>query len=173
MPVSITVESASVARARKRKRTAITLLVVAAILAGSFYYAASYWNRPARTNATCTPTLNPTGPVSPRQVTLNVYNATNRSGLAASVSRLAKERGFVLGTVANDPAKKQIKGPAEVRFGPAGERAAPLVQALVAGAVPVKDTRADASVDLVLGDAYTQLAPAPTNSTQPATDDGC
>ena len=33
--MSITVESASVARARRRKRTAITLLVVIAMLAGA------------------------------------------------------------------------------------------------------------------------------------------
>ena len=172
--MSITVESASVARARRRKRTAITLLVVAVILGGAFYYAASYWTKPAKSTAACTPTLNPTGPFSPHQVTVNVYNATSRSGLAAAVGKQLKDRGFVLGTVANDPAKKQIKGAAEVRFGPAGQRAAPLVQALVAGAVPVLDTRADASVDLVLGDAYAQLVAATAGPTDASSDgSGC
>lgn len=171
--MSITVESASVARARRRKRTAITLLLVAAILAGTFYYASSYWNKPAgRSTATCTPTIDPSGPISPRQVTVNVYNATNRTGLAASVGKLVKDRGFILGTVGNDSSKKQIKGPAEVRFGPAGERASALVVALVTGAVAVKDTRADASVDLVLGEGYSALvtptAPVPTTGA-----DGC
>ncbi len=36
-----------------------------------------------------------------------------------------------------------------------------MVLALVPGSVPVKDTRADASVDLVIGDAFTEV-PTPT-----------
>lgn len=174
--MSITVESASVARARRRKRTAITLLVIIAILAGAFYYASSYWTKGA-TRATpaasCTATLDPTGPVYPSQVTVNVYNATTRTGLAASVGRLVKARGFVLGTVSNDPARKSIPGTAEVRYGPAGERAATLVKGLVAGAVLVKDTRADASVDLVLGSAYKELVTATGTVILPTAPPGC
>ena len=74
--MSITVESASVARARRRKRTAITLLVVIAMLAGAFYYASSYWSKGSTKAAApaCTITAGPSGPVYPSQVTVNVYN---------------------------------------------------------------------------------------------------
>ncbi len=174
--MSITVESASVARARRRKRTAITLVVVIGILAAAFYYASSYWSKGATRAAsapTCTITPGPSGPVFPSQVTVNVYNATSRTGLAASVGRIVTARGFVLGTVANDPAKKSIPGTAEVRYGAAGERAAKLVQTLVAGATLVKDTRADASVDLVLGSGYKELVTATGTASLPTAPPGC
>lgn len=174
--MSITVESASVARARRRKRTAITLLVVIGVLAAAFYYASSYWTKgPAKASggASCTITADPTGPVYPSQVTVNVYNATSRSGLAASVGRLVSARGFVLGTVANDPLRRSIPGSAEIRHGTAGERAAKLVQTLVTGATLVKDTRADASVDLVLGTAYKDLVTATGTASLPTAPPGC
>jgi hypothetical protein len=176
MPVSITVESASVARARRRKRTAITLLVVIGLLAAAFYYASSYWTRgPSRASggSACTVTADPSGPVYPTQVTVNVFNATSRTGLAASVGRLVSARGFVLGTVSNDPLRKSIPGTAEVRYGPAGERAAKLVQSLVPGATLLKDTRADASVDLVLGTAYKDLVTATGTASLPTAPPGC
>ena len=66
-----------------------------------------------------------------------------------------------MGSPANDPAKRTIQQSAEVRFGPAGERAAQLVLAQVPGAVPVPDqARTDATVDLVIGEGFQSLAPA-------------
>ncbi len=173
--MSITVESASVARARRRKRTAITLLIVIAVLAGAFYYASTYFAKgpnKAAASPSCTVTLSPTGPVYPSQVTVNVYNATTRSGLAGTVGKTVKGRGFVVGTVANDPLKKSVPGTAEVRYGAAGERAAKLVQTLVAGATLVKDARADASVDLVLGTAYKEIV-TPTGTATATAPPGC
>lgn len=161
--MSYTVESESYGRVRRRRRTAITLSVLILILAGTWYYASSYWNSPRSSSASapiCTPSG--TGQVAPSQVTVNVYNATKRSGLAASVAKTLRERGFKVASVANDPAKRQITQPAEVRYGPAGERAAQLMLSTVSGAVAKSDTRADASVDLVLGDTFQTLAPAPT-----------
>lgn len=150
------------------RRTAITLLIVLVLLGGAFYYAYSYWQRPAQTatGPTCPTATTGTAMPVPGEVTVNVYNATKRSGLAGSVSKLVSQRGFKIGSVANDPAKKTITGTAEVRYGPAGEKGASLVAKLVTGAVPVKDAKREgASVDLVLGDGYTDLAPAPTGST--------
>ncbi|MGV1029715.1 MAG: LytR C-terminal domain-containing protein [Dermatophilaceae bacterium] len=171
--MSFVVDSESSARARRRRRTAIVLVVVALVLAGAFYYAASYWNAAPTPSAaaTCTPSAG-SSPV-PSQVTVNVYNATKRQGLAGSTAKLVKERGFVVGTVQNDPAKKTIAQSAEVRYGPNGEASAQLVLALVAGSVPVKDTRADGSVDLVIGEKFTALAeptapvPAPAGTGAP------
>ena len=173
--MSFTVESESVARSRRNRRAAITVAVIVALLFGVFYFAASYWNTPPTKStpaaaASCTPSA---GAIKPSQITVNVYNATSRTGLAASVGRSVKARGFVLGTVANDTSKKQITGTAEIRFGSAGERAAALVQTLVAGSTLVKDTRADASVDLVLGAGYKELATATGTATMATAPPGC
>ena len=75
--------------------------------------------------------------------------------------------------MSNDPAKKQIPGTAEVRYGSAGERAAALVKTLVAGATLVKDTRADASVDLVLGSGYKEMATSTGTATLATAPPGC
>lgn len=159
------------------RRTAITLLVVIVLLGGAFYYAYSYWQRPttASPSPTCPTSTTAAAMPAPSEVTVNVYNATKRTGLAGAVSKLVSQRGFKVGSVANDPAKKAIAGTAEVRFGPAGEQGASLVAQLVTGAIPVKDpNRQDATVDLVLGDGYKDLAPAPTASTtSPPAASGC
>jgi hypothetical protein len=169
--VSHVVESAASRRHRRNRRTAIVLIVVAAALAAAFYYAASYLNRPRTPAATDCPTTDITAgapaALSPGQVTVNVYNATNRAGLAADTAKNVKARGFVVAAVANDPAKKKIDGVGEVRFGPNGKPGAELVVALLDGVTPLQDTRADASVDLVLGNGFKALNPAPTTTSAP------
>ena len=170
--MSYVVESEAQTQARRRRRTAITLAVVAIVLAGAFYYAQSYWNRSVKaptSAASCTPTPGAGGQVAPGQITVNVLNATKRSGLAGATAKLVKERGVVVGRVENDPLKRSIAQPAEVRYGPAGEASAQVVLSLVAGAVPLKDTRADASVDLVLGDGFTAFAQPTAPVPAPAT----
>ena len=94
----------------------------------------------------------------PRTITVNVYNATTRSGLALTTSLQLGSRGFKIGKVANDPAKKIIAASAEIRYGPSGLVEAKVVAAQVIGAVMVPDHRKDATVDLVLGDGYVALA---------------
>ncbi len=182
--MSYVVESASSRRARRRRRTAITLLVVVAMLAAAFYVASSYFRRPNATagasgcpTATATVTAKaktPAKPVtkapSPSQVTVNVYNATSRSGLAGDTAKTVKARGFLVGAVANDPLKKSIAGTGELRYGKGGGAAAAVAKTLLPSAKAVVDSRADASVDLVLGDTYKALAAAPAGTT---TTPGC
>ncbi|MEP6651550.1 MAG: LytR C-terminal domain-containing protein [Lapillicoccus sp.] len=166
--MSHVVESAASRKHRRNRRTAIILVVLAAVLAGAFYYAASYFNRPSTPAASGCPTGDftagaaATPTLAAGQVTVNVYNATNRAGLAASTAKDVKGRGFVVGQVSNDPSKKKIEAPAEVRFGPNGKAGAELVVKLVEGSTPTQDTRADASVDLVIGNGFKALAAAPT-----------
>ena len=160
-------ESASSQRHRRNRRTAIILVVLVALLAGAFYYAASYFNRPSNPAASGCPTSDFTagaGPVAitPAQITVNIYNATNRAGLAASTAKDIKARGFVIGQVTNDPLKKKIDGVGELRFGPNGKPGANVSVHLLEGVVPLQDTRAEASVDLVLGNGFKALSPAPT-----------
>ncbi len=160
----VTVQSAAYLRTRRKRRTAITLIVLIVVLAGVYFYASSYWNRPAGSSAaksTCTPTIPADGSVAAGDFELQVFNSTSRNGLAASTAKELKARGYNVVTIANDPAKSDIAEAAEVRFGPRGERAAQAVLALVPGSVPVKDeARTGTRVDLVLGDAFSTLAPA-------------
>ena len=102
----------------------------------------------------------PTPPPAPppaRAVTVNVYNATERQGLAASVAEELRKRGFTVEAVANDPLKRKVGGLGELRHGPQGGPAATAVQMQVGPTPMARDRRADRSVDLVLGPAYQRL----------------
>lgn len=87
----------------------------------------------------------------PGTVSINVYNATTRSGLARRTATTMTGRGFTVGKVANDPLGKTVTGVAELRHGPTGAQNAALLAYYFPGATLVTDTRADASVDVVLG----------------------
>jgi hypothetical protein len=165
---------------RRHLRTAITMLVLAAFVAFSGWYA---WNtitepQPSSADATTAPTCIPGVPTDapvPADIRLNVYNATDRNGLASSTAREMRERGFAILDVANDPLGKSVTGTAEVRAGADSEAAAGVVVAQVSGAVFVADNRTDGTVDLVVGEAFKALAPAgarPTPAASGATDQG-
>jgi hypothetical protein len=137
---------------------------VALMLFFAFWYAYSYYRSTGEPTATptstCTPTATSAAP-APGKITVNVYNATQRDGLAARTASEVRKRGFKVSTVSNDPLAKQVPGPAEVRFGKTGAAAAKVVLALVKGAKSVQDARVDGSVDLVLGEKFSALAAAP------------
>jgi len=168
--VSHVVESAASRRHRRNRRTAIILVVLVVVLAGAFYYAASYFNRPSSpaVSSDC-PTSDFTAgapaALTAGQVTVNVYNATNRAGLAAATAKDVKARGFVVGQVANDPLKKTLQGAGELRYGPNGQAGAALVSPMIPGVNFILDTRADATVDFVIGTAFTTLGAAGTATT--------
>lgn len=92
------------------------------------------------------------------QITLNVYNSTDRHGLAASTANVLKQRGFAIGKVTNDPLKANVTVAAQIRGGSVGSSAMRVVAAEVAGSVLQSDTRTDGTVDLVLGTGFTALA---------------
>jgi hypothetical protein len=161
--VSYIVESgASTERRTRRRRALITLGVVALMLFLAFWYAYSYYEAASvpKAGPTATCTTQAVAP-TPGTTTVNVYNATQRNGLAAATATQVRKRGFKVSTVSNDPLQKRVAGPAEVRFGRAGAGRGALVLALVKGAKVVHDARTDGSVDLVLGDKFSALAPAP------------
>jgi hypothetical protein len=180
--MSYVVESGSSrARRARRRRALTTLAVVALMLFFAFWYAYSYYrdsnNPKAAPTTTCTTTAaaKPTGKATartPAQVTVNVYNATERNGLAAKTATEIRKRGYKVSTVSNDPLQRTVTIPAEVRYGTSGTASAKLVLTLVKGAKAVRDSRADASVDLVLGDKFTALTPAP-KTTPAATTPRC
>ncbi|WP_406284909.1 LytR C-terminal domain-containing protein [Embleya sp. NBC_00896] len=94
----------------------------------------------------------------PATITLNVYNATKRTGLAKTVADALKARGFTIGKVANDPLNQPIAATAEIRHGFPGSTPSKVVAAQVAGSTNKEDQRTDSTVDLVIGDAWTDLA---------------
>lgn len=96
----------------------------------------------------------------PAAVTVNVYNATGKAGLAAHTAEELKKRGFAVGKVGNAPSAldKKVPGTAQVFSGPGGLGAATLLVSQVGAATSTEDARADATVDLVIGDAFTALA---------------
>lgn len=161
--MSYVVESgASRTRRARRRRALITLGVVALMLFFAFWYAYSYYRDSNHAKASPGPSCTATSTaLVPSMVTVNVYNATDRVGLAAKTAADVRKRGFKVSTVANDPLQKDVAISAEVRFGPTGAASGRLVMALVKGSRAVKDSRTDSSVDLVLGAKFTALAPAP------------
>jgi LytR cell envelope-related transcriptional attenuator len=111
---------------------------------------------PSSCSASPTPSL--TVVPAPGAVTVNVLNSTTKTGLAAQVTALLVTAGFKTGTPSNDEtARAPVTGIAEIRYGPSGAGAARLLLFYVPGAVLVKDTRTDSSVDLALGAKYTAV----------------
>lgn len=94
---------------------------------------------------------------APSEINVNVLNGSHRVGMAGITSDVLAERGFKIGKVGNfDPYK--VETVAEVHFGPAGRDAALVVAAYVPGATLVPDSRTDASVDLVVGQLFKDVA---------------
>jgi hypothetical protein len=149
---------------RRHMRTAVTMAVLAGLV---FVAGVSAWNSVTgpgdddvvATAPTCMPTA-PTDAPPPAEIPLNVYNATDRNGLASSTAGEMRKRGFAILDVANDPTGSEVAVTAEVRASPDTQAAATLVMAQVPGAVFVPDNRSDGTIDLVLGAAFEALAPA-------------
>ncbi|MEV6737233.1 LytR C-terminal domain-containing protein [Streptomyces sp. NPDC051104] len=100
----------------------------------------------------------------PGRITVNVLNATERSGLAKETADELKKRGFHIGTVGNATQQydKKVKG-VGILLGPKASlhSALPVLATQLAGAAQRTDARTDASVDLVLGDDFKSLTAKP------------
>jgi hypothetical protein len=151
-------------RLRKRHRQQITLVLVLLLLlaTGAVGYAvySGAIGGPEEVNLAKLP---PCGPVvkapAPEKVHVNVYNATQRDGLAAKTANALALRSFAVGKYANDPKSERVTGVAIIRYGPKGSAAAKVLALHVAGAKMVNDKRKGAGVDLVLGAKYKSLKP--------------
>ncbi len=97
----------------------------------------------------------------PAKVRVNVYNATDVSGLASRTARDLKRRGFDIREVANDPVGIPIKGVARIRYGPSSQLRAELLAYHVPGAELVEIKRDGPKIDLALGADFVGLAPRP------------
>ncbi|WP_258575335.1 LytR C-terminal domain-containing protein [Streptomyces shenzhenensis] len=121
-----------------------------------------------RAAASASPTAGTSATVlsKPAQITVNVYNATTRTGLAKDTADALKKRGFKIGDIGNAPAKfdQKVKGTA-ILVGPASALKTSLP--VLATQVTAADQRTEAgrkgtAVDLILGDAFKTLTPQAT-----------
>ncbi|MFE7235603.1 LytR C-terminal domain-containing protein [Streptomyces sp. NPDC002405] len=96
----------------------------------------------------------------PGQITVNVLNATPRSGLAKQTADELKKRGFRIGQVGNatEQFDKKVKG-AGLLLGPASSlnTSLPVLATQLAGAESRTDTRKGTDVDLIIGTGFKAL----------------
>lgn len=153
---------------RRRRRMPVVIAIVVGLVvlatAGWGVYHFTSDDKDAKAAACPSPTASapPSAPPEalpePKTITVNVYNATKRTGLAKTVSDALKVRGFTIGKVTNDPLNQPIAATAEIRHGFPGATPAKVVAAQVAASTDKEDQRTDGSVDLVIGDGWTDLA---------------
>ncbi|MDI3388701.1 LytR C-terminal domain-containing protein [Streptomyces sp. B-S-A8] len=97
----------------------------------------------------------------PGQITVNVLNATTRTGLAKRTADELKKRGFKIGDVANAPKEYDKKVDASaVLLGPksALESGLPVLGTQLAGAERRTDGRKGKEIDFIIGKAFKALA---------------
>jgi len=152
---------------RKPTTTFIVVVVVGLLVVIALAVLVFRAVRGGSSTATSTPGVCPqvtttpgAGLPKPASVTVNVYNATQTSGLARKTASQLRTSEFVIGDVANDPLNKTIPGVAEIRYGKKGSVNARLLAFYLPSATLVLDKRTDATVDLVLGDTFTGVLPA-------------
>ncbi|MCX4628951.1 LytR C-terminal domain-containing protein [Streptomyces sp. NBC_01443] len=101
----------------------------------------------------------------PGQITVNVYNATPRAGLAKAVADELKKRGFTVANVGNAPADfdKKVPGTGILLGSPKTDKAAfSVLGTQLEGDTQQTDAREGADIDLILGDAFKELSPKET-----------
>ncbi|KAB7848556.1 LytR C-terminal domain-containing protein [Streptomyces mobaraensis NBRC 13819 = DSM 40847] len=107
----------------------------------------------------------------PGDITVNVYNATPRSGLAKTTADELKARGFRIGKVGNAPAPydKNVEGTALLLGSPDdADGAMRVLQEQVGEATVKSDVRKGTDIDLIIGAGFKELRPAPDASRAPA-----
>ncbi|MGA4849890.1 LytR C-terminal domain-containing protein [Streptomyces sp. G5(2025)] len=97
----------------------------------------------------------------PAQITVNVFNATPRGGLAKNTADELKKRGFTIGEVGNATKQydKKVKGTG-ILLGArtAADTALPVLGTQLAGAEHRTDGRTGGEIDLILGTQFKELA---------------
>lgn len=116
---------------------------------------------PSSSTGTSTSATTDSAVPKPAQITVNVYNATPRSGLAKSTADELKKRGFKIGDVGNASAQwdKKVKGTG-VLLGPAAalDTSLPVLATQLTGAERrTEATRKGSTVDLIIGTAFKDL----------------
>jgi hypothetical protein len=95
---------------------------------------------------------------------VRVYNANGQRGQAAHIAAQLSDYGFASAPdvqVGNDPIylDQNMECSAQIRFGPNGAAAAASVQLIAPCAELIEDARPDDSVDLALGNYFSDISP--------------
>ncbi|GAA1722792.1 LytR C-terminal domain-containing protein [Streptomyces yatensis] len=96
----------------------------------------------------------------PSQITVNVYNATTRSGLAKDTAKELEKRGFKIGKVGNAPEQydKKVKTTGMLLGAPgAGDGAFNVLGTQLSGAQTKNDARDGKDIDLIIGNSFKDL----------------
>ena len=98
---------------------------------------------------------------APELTNVSVYNATDRKGLAAAVSKELQKRQFRVLSIATEHPEEPITTVVEIRYGPTGKLAARTVALQFPAKIRmIEDKRADESVDVVIGEKYKAMIAA-------------
>ncbi|WP_431774291.1 LytR C-terminal domain-containing protein [Streptomyces cucumeris] len=99
-------------------------------------------------------------PPKPADITVNVYNATKRSGLAKDTADELKKRGFKIGKVGNAPSEydKKVKSPGMLLGAPGATKGAfTVLGTQLTGTETKNDARKGKDVDLIIGSGFKDL----------------
>jgi LytR cell envelope-related transcriptional attenuator len=140
------------------------MIAALSLLAGGVWW--QVLHRPtASTTSSCgqqNQNVKAVGPALPsaKSVSVRVYNATNRTGLARAVASQLRKRGFGIMRTGNDPLgnDRQVEGVGELRYGQAGIGPATLVSLQFPGIQLAEDSRTSRSVDIAIGPDFRRLA---------------
>ncbi|MGW2563120.1 LytR C-terminal domain-containing protein [Streptomyces sp. NPDC001514] len=165
-------------RPRRRRRIVLAVVAAAAVLGlggwGTLQLIDVFTGGGKKTTAksgqaACRPRVTVSAaplPPKPAQITVNVYNATPRSGLAKATADELRKRGFAIGKVGNAPVEydKKVPGTA-ILLGasPAHEGSFRVLATQLAGTQLRTDARKTADVDLILGTAFKALTAKPAS----------
>ncbi|MEP7162048.1 MAG: LytR C-terminal domain-containing protein [Dermatophilaceae bacterium] len=156
---------------RQRRRSIAILVSLGGFLVVAFLVAFAVvqgWiptSSPGSSEAVSSPTSSCSTAQLPAvsSITVNVYNGTDRAGLAGITARTLREQGFVVAQVGNDPLGKQVAGVAEIRYGTEGEAQAQTLALRLPGATMAPDGRKGGTVDVAVGEGFTAVG-TPTAS---------
>lgn len=101
------------------------------------------------------------------EISANVLNATDQSGLAASTAGGLAQHGVQISQQSNYAG--DIDGPATIISGPRGLQAAYTVALLIPGSTVTLDGRDDEVIDVVLGGSFDQVLEPETAGLDPET----
>ena len=147
---------------KHRLRQILLFVTVPGVLLGTASITAAYsagLMTPPKPKPACTPQVVPAP--ARGSFTVNVMNATGRSGVAAEVAAGYGKRQFKVGGISNAPDSWYVTQAAVVHYGPAGLDQALLAAQQIPGAKLFEDVRSGTSVDVVVGLGYKGLVPLP------------
>lgn len=154
---------------RREVTTAVTMLVLCGIVAfGALWGWRSLFANVDSDVAAAGPgrcaadRLRPGDRLLSTQVRVSIFNAGTRSGLADTIAAALRERGFQVGDVDNAPSDSRVDR-VQVRSTERNDVAARLVAKQFGAQMPVRRSEQNLGrgVDVVVGDRFGQLAPAP------------